>query len=142
MVTAGDLFRFENVAANYWSLFRSSTTRGRRSLNLAHRCRRHSVMFPSRDLGIGFRAGSVERLRGMLPFAERASPSVVLIDVGTNDLSSPSVNPGRLDCEIGELARLFRQLQSVEAVVIMPILAWWSTVSIRRDYISMMRVLT
>ena len=50
------------------------------------------------------------------------SPSVVLIDVGTNELSSPSLNPGRLACEIGELACRFRQLPSVETVVIMPIL--------------------
>ena len=42
-----------------------------------------------RDVSIeGFSGGTVERLRGMLPFAERASPSVVLIDIGTNDLSS------------------------------------------------------
>ena len=70
----------------------------------------------------GIRGGTVEHLRGKLSVAERTSPSVVLIDVGTNELSSPSVNPRRLACEIGELARLFRLLPPVETVVIMLIL--------------------
>ena len=76
-----------------------------------------------RDVSIeGIRGGSVEHLRGKLSITERTSPSVVLIDVGTNELSSPSVNPRCLACEIGEIARRFRQLPSVETVVIMPIL--------------------
>ena len=70
----------------------------------------------------GIRGGTVEHLRGKLSVAERTSPSVVLIDVGTNELSSPSVNPRRLACEIGDLARRFRQLPPVETVVIMLIL--------------------
>ena len=35
----------------------------------------------------GIRGGSVEHLRGKLSVAERTSPSVVRIDVGTNKLS-------------------------------------------------------
>ena len=41
----------------------------------------------------GIRGGTVEHLRRQLSAAERTSPSVVLIDVGTNKLSSPSLNP-------------------------------------------------
>ena len=58
----------------------------------------------------------------MLPFAERVRPFVVVIDIGTNKLSSPAVIPRRLACDTGELSRQFRQLPSVETVVIMPIL--------------------
>ena len=67
------------------------------------------------------RGGTVECLRKQLSDAERTSPSVVLLDVGSNELSSPSLNPRRLACEIGELARLNRQLPSVKTVVVMPI---------------------
>ena len=45
----------------------------------------------------GIRGGNVEHLRGKLSAAERTRPSVVLIDVGTNELSSPSVNPSLRD---------------------------------------------
>ena len=69
----------------------------------------------------GIRGGTVECLRQQLSYAERTSPSVVLLDVGSNELSSPSLNPRRLACEIGELSRLYRQLPSVKTVVIMPI---------------------
>ena len=92
--------------------------------------------------GIG--GGTVECLRGMLPFAERASMSVILIDIGMNKLSSPAFIPRSLACQIGELARQFRQLPSVNTVVVMPILPriWWSPVSTRRDKTSTMRVLS
>ena len=70
----------------------------------------------------GIRGGTVECLRQQVSYAERTSPSVVLLDVGSNELSSPSLNPRRLACEIGELARLYRQLPSVKTVVVMTIL--------------------
>ena len=70
----------------------------------------------------GTRGGTVKLLRRQLSFAERKSPSVVILDVGSNELSAPSLNPQRLAWEIAELARLYRQLPSVKTVVVMPIL--------------------
>ena len=70
----------------------------------------------------GIRGATVERLRRQLSFAEGTSPSVVILDVGTNELSAPSLNPQGLAWEIAELARLYRQLPSVKTVVVMPLL--------------------
>ena len=42
------------------------------------------------------------------------SPSIIVIDIGTNDVSSRIVISERLACQIAEVAVMFRSVSSVE----------------------------
>ena len=73
--------------------------------------------------------------------------SLFRMKIRMNEFSSPAVISRSLACKVGELVHQFRQLPSVETVIIMMqiisrIRGWWSTVSIRRDKTSTMRVLS
>ena len=61
---------------------------------------------------------TVDRLARMLPFVNTLSPSFIVIDIGTNDVSSRIASPERLACQIVDVAVMFNRVTSVEAVVI------------------------
>ena len=65
---------------------------------------------------------TLDSLARMLPYVNELSPSVIVIDIGTNDVCSRIVIPERLARQIVDVAVMFSRVSSVETVVIMPIL--------------------
>ena len=65
---------------------------------------------------------TVDPLARMLPYVNELSPSVIVIDIGTNDVCSRIVIPERLARHIVDVAVMFSCVSSVEIVVIMSIL--------------------
>ena len=65
---------------------------------------------------------TVDRLARKLARVNDLSPSVIVIDIGTNDISARLVIPERLARQIVDVALMFSRVSSVEAVVILPIL--------------------
>ena len=84
---------------------------------------RATVSATSRDVTIkGIGGLTIDRLARMLPYLNQLSPSVIVIDIATNDVCSRIVIPERFACQVAEVANMFSGVSSVETVVIMPIL--------------------
>ena len=64
----------------------------------------------------------MDRLARMLPYVNKLSPSVIVIDIGTNDVCTRIVIPERLARQIVDVAVMFSGVSSFETVVITPIL--------------------
>ena len=64
---------------------------------------------------------TVPQLKNLLPDIQRFGASVVVVSIGTNDLSPSSVQPMQLAEDIVDILRQISEMQGVEAVVILPI---------------------
>ena len=66
---------------------------------------------------------TVDRLHRLIPDIAMMQPDVVVVDIGTNDLSGDGVDAAVLGLRIAGLVNDIRNLPSVRVVVILPIVA-------------------
>ena len=107
----------ENGITGDWTLACSSA-RGKRCDEL-----RATISDTYRAVNMkGIPGVMVDPLARMLPYANELSPSVKVINIGTNDVCSRIVIPERLARQIVDVAVMFSRVSSVEIVVIMSII--------------------
>ena len=77
---------------------------------------------------------TADPLARMLPYVNELSPSVIVIDIGTNDVCSRSVIQERMASQIVDVAVMFSRVSSIETVVIIKKCTAWAPRPTREDF--------